>query len=166
MRSWGSVVRSAKRSLDSWRARRTLHRLLDRRGRRPHRSAWLFHAGPGRGCADAIALLGLGAADGDDVEPGGAGLECSDDLGRDADDIPGPELLGLVVEQDPAGAGDDDVGLLLLLVAVSHRAAQVRGVPKETDPEVAGVQVLTPKAALQPLHPPSDGVLDLEQVDL
>ena len=30
----------------------------------------------------------------------------TDNLGRDADDIPGTELLGLVVEQDPAGAGE------------------------------------------------------------
>src|SRR5690242_12217244 len=97
-----------------------------------------FSVRPGGGGADAVAFLGLRAADGDDVEPFGAGLECSDDLGRDADDIPGPELAGFVVEQDSAGAGDDDVCLLLLLVAVGHRAAQVRRVAKETDPEVAG----------------------------
>ena len=62
--------------------------------------------------------------------------------------------------------GDDDVRLLLLLVAMRDRAAQVRGVPKETYPEVPRVQVLTAEAALEPFNPAGDGVLDVEQVDL
>jgi hypothetical protein len=80
----------------------------------------------------------------DDVEPVGAGLECTDDLGRDANDIPDPELLGLVVKPDPA------VGLLLLPVAASHRAAPVRGVPKETNPRSPESRCLRPTGPRAP----------------
>ena len=58
---------------------------------------------------NAVAVLGLGAADGDDVKTVGASLERSHDIGRDADDVPGSQLLSLVVEQDPTGTGDHDV---------------------------------------------------------
>jgi hypothetical protein len=83
-----------------------------------------------------------------------------DNLGRDTDDIPAPKLLGLV-EQDPVRAGDNDVGLLLPPVAVSHRAAQDWDVTRETDPEARASGRLRPKRPSS-LHPPSDGVIDLE----
>ena len=53
-------------------------------------------------CHHAVAALGLGAADGDDVEPVGTGLERAHDLGRDAHDVPLAQLEDLVVEQHPA----------------------------------------------------------------
>ena len=85
---------------------------------------------------------------------------------RDADHIPGPELLNLLIEQDPPGACDDHVRLLLLPVAVTHPGPQIRCVAKEAYAEVAAVEVLSAKATLEPLHPAADRVLDLEQVDL
>jgi hypothetical protein len=45
------------------------------------------------GAHDTVATLGFGAAHGDNVQPIGAGLEGTDDLGRDAYNIPLTEVL-------------------------------------------------------------------------
>jgi len=70
----------------------------------------------------------------------------------------------LAVQQHPAGAGHDHVGLLLLAVAVGHRAAHVAAVAEQADPQVSRVEVLAREAPLDPGSPVTDGVLDLQQV--
>jgi hypothetical protein len=95
----------------------------------------------------------------------GLGGNRADDFRCDANDVPELNLLGFVVKQDPTGAGDDDIGFLLLVMAVSRGGAQIWCVPKETHPEVTGLQVLAAEASLDSLHP-GGGILDLEHVDL
>ena len=62
---------------------------------------------------------GLGPPTAISVEAVGPGLEGAHDLGRHADDVPLPDVAHLVVEAHAARAGDDDVGLLLLAMAVA-----------------------------------------------
>src|SRR5829696_6632542 len=93
--------------------------------------------GPRRLGEHAVALFGLRAADGDQLQSLGPGLEGTHDPRRDPDDVPRADVAHLVVEPDAAGARHDDVGLLLLAVAVAARVAQVRRVPPEAHPEVA-----------------------------
>jgi len=72
------------------------------------------------------------------------------DLRCDADDVPLPDLADLVVEPDPARAGDDHVGLLLLAGAVAARRADARGVAPVADAEVTGADVLAAEPASIP----------------
>jgi hypothetical protein len=60
----------------------------------------------------AVAALGPVGADGDELEAVGAALEAAHDRRSDPDAAPALEIDHLVVEGDPAGAADDDVGLL------------------------------------------------------
>lgn len=83
-------------------------------------------AGPGRDGMDVIALLGLGPPTAMMSSPAPA-WNPRTPSGATRITSQTQSFWDLVVEQDPAGAGDDDVGLLLLHVTVSHRAAQVRG---------------------------------------
>ena len=92
---------------------------------------------------------GLAPADAEQVEPVRAGLERADDRGRDAQHVPGLELDDLVVELRATGARDDDVGLLLLAVAVAERHARARVVGEAADAELGRAQ----RAARElPLH--------------
>ena len=52
-----------------------------------------------------------------------AGLEGTDDLGRDADRVEGLDLDDLVVELDPPGTANDDVDLLRLFVPMAKGGA-------------------------------------------
>jgi hypothetical protein len=72
-------------------------------------------------------------------------------------------FVQLVVEPDAAGAGDDDVGLLLLAVAVTSIARAGR-VPEVTHAEVARPEVLAAEAPFHAGDATVDGVVDLEQV--
>ena len=114
---------------------------------------------------DPIALLGLGPTDRDDLQPLGPRLERAHNLRRDAHDIPVVELDHLIIEQHPPRPADDHVRLLLLAMAVRHRAAQVRRVAEEADAEVARVEMLAAEAALDPGCSLADGVLDVQEVD-
>ena len=66
------------------------------------RARGLLRVGPGDGARHTVAFWGLGAADGDDVQAVGPGLEGADDLGSDPHDVPLVKVLDLVVEQHSA----------------------------------------------------------------
>src|SRR3954470_12862923 len=119
---------------------------------------------PGAVGGHAVAALGLVATHSDDVQPVGAGLEGTHDRWRDADDVPLADLADLVVESYAPRAGDDDVGLLLLAMAVATRIAHVRLVGKAADPELGRAEVLACEASLEAWEPVAHGVLDVEQV--
>jgi hypothetical protein len=57
----------------------------------------LVSVGPGGGAGDAVAALWFGAANGDDVEPVRARLECTNDFRSDAHDVPLAKLEDLVI---------------------------------------------------------------------
>ena len=76
---------------------------------------------PGWVYEDAIAAVWAVGADGDQLEAVVSGLERPHRCGVDANEIPAAELTDLVVESDLSGAADDDVGLLLFLVAMCRR---------------------------------------------
>src|SRR4051812_45782288 len=119
---------------------------------------------PGGVGEHAVAALGLGSADRDDVQPVGAGLEGAHDRWRDADDVPLADLADLVGEPDAPRAGDDHVGLLLLPLAVATELAQVRLEGEAPDPDHRGAEVLACEASLEAGEPVANGVLDVEQV--
>src|SRR5207247_2270018 len=112
----------------------------------------------------AVAALRLVAAHRDEVEAIRARLEGAHDLRGDADDVPLPNVVNLVVEADAAGAAHHDVRLLLLAVAVTARVAHVRRVGEATDAELAGPEVLAAEPTFQAGDPAADGVVDGEQV--
>src|SRR5690348_2328443 len=64
----------------------------------------------------AVVLLSDRRAEGDQRDSVGTGLEIAHHAGPDAEDVPLPELLGLVVELDPPRPLRDHVDLLLLRV--------------------------------------------------
>lgn len=74
-------------------------------------------------------------ANADEVEPVRPGFERADHGRSDAQDVPCRELDDLVVEPGTTGAGDDDVGLLLLAMAVSdrHAGTWLVGEPADAD---------------------------------
>ena len=80
--------------------------------------------------------------------PLGAGLEGAGDLGRDPDRVERLDLDDLVVELHPAGAAEDDVDLLGLLVLVAERAALARLQPVMADAGLLGVEVVLGEARL------------------
>jgi len=88
--------------------------------------------------------------DGDQPEPVAAGFDRAYRRGSDADNVPLPQLVELVVEADPAGAVDDDVGLFLFAVAVCHRGADAGRVAEVADPEMLGVEVFAREATFDP----------------
>ena len=96
--------------------------------------------------------------------PSGPASNDAHDPGADADDVPLPDVADLVVEPDAAGADDDDVGLLLLAVAVADGVAQVGRVLPVADPDVARAEGVAAEAPLQALEPALDGVVLLQQV--
>src|SRR5688572_854479 len=96
-----------------------------------------------------VASLRLAAADADQLQPVRAGLERAHDGRRDAQHVPRNELDDLVAELGAAGAGDDDVGLLLLAMPVAPRHAGSRRVREAAHPELARVQGVAGEA---PLH--------------
>ena len=91
----------------------------------------------------------------DQLEPVRPGLERAHDVRGDADDVPRAEVDDLVVELDPARAADDDVGLLLLAVAMAERRAEAGAVAEVADAEVLGVDVLAGEPCLEPSGPRS-----------
>src|SRR5436305_7204876 len=110
----------------------------------------------------AIAALGLGAADGDDLEPIGTSLESAHDVRSDAHDVPLAQLDRLIVELDPPRAADHDVGLLLHLVAVPTGDATFRRVAEVADSQLLGIEELAREAPFDSLD--AGRVLDLHQV--
>jgi hypothetical protein len=125
---------------------------------------WLFGVGPVRAAHHAIAVLGLGSANRDDVQSIRAGLERTHDLGRHAHHVPLAKLEQLVVQQHASGTRDDQVGLLLLAVTVGHWTAHVRRITEKADPEVTRVEVFASEAAFDARNSLADRVLDLQQV--
>src|SRR3954469_3396803 len=127
------------------------------------------HARSSLGPADfgslAVAALGLGAADGDQLEAVRAGAEGSRRLRSHAHHVPLTQVQHLVIDQDLPGSAHDHVGLLLLAVPMAALALVVRRVAPVADPEVAGVEVLTAEASLQALDLVGRRVVDLKQVD-
>src|SRR4029079_152638 len=85
----------------------------------------------------AVPALGLRAADGHDVHPVRPGGERAHDLGIDAHEVPLAQLDHLAVEQDLPGAGDHQVGLLLLAVAVAALRAEAGRIAPVADADVA-----------------------------
>src|SRR5256885_1989230 len=65
-----------------------------------------------------VTALGLGAADGDHLQPIGTCLEATHHVRSDAHDVPLAQLDRLVVELDPPRTADHHIGLLLHPVAV------------------------------------------------
>jgi hypothetical protein len=122
----------------------------------------LLRIWPCDGRPDAVAVWGLGTAHGNDVQPIRACFKRSDNLRGDPHHIPLTKFLDFVIKQNAAGAGDDDVGLLLLTVTVRHRTAQVRRVAKETDSKVARAEMLTTEPTLNPGRAIADGVLHFQ----
>jgi hypothetical protein len=112
----------------------------------------------------AVAVLGPGAADGEHLEPVRTGLEAADDARRDADQVPPGKLQDLVVEPDPAGPAEDQVGLFLDLVPVAVLGAEAGRVAKVTDAELLGAEQAAGEPALDLV--PADAVIDLHQVRL
>src|SRR6476619_511593 len=110
-----------------------------------------------------IAALGLASTCGDDLEAAGAGLEAAGHTGGDPDHIPLLDLDDLVVQLDPARAGDDRVDLLL--DPVTMPAGLLPGlVSPAAHPELSGVQKLARETAVDPV---GTGGLDvLEVLDL
>jgi hypothetical protein len=139
-------------------------KVLDVRGHPWTQAGFLLRVRPSRGAHDAVTTFGLGTAHGDDVQALGPGLKAPYDLRRYSHDIPLAQISDFVVKQHPPRSGDDDVGLLLLFMTVSHRTAQVRRVAKEADPEVPRIQVLAAEPTLDPRCPVAHGVLDFQQV--
>src|SRR3954463_1574529 len=121
---------------------------------------------PFRGLHRAVATLGLGSADCDELQAIGTGLECADGLRRDAHHIPLAELDDLAVNEHPPVAGNDDVSLLLLAVLVAVLAAEVRRIAEVADAEVPRAEVLAAEATLDSFDPAADGILDLKQIDV
>ena len=65
-----------------------------------------------------------------------------------------------------AGAGDHEVGLLLLAVAVAHRAAEVRGVAPVAHADVARAHRPAAEAALEALDAAVERVLHFHEVQM
>src|SRR5205085_3099634 len=96
------------------------------RGREPGTDPVLPSVGPPVGDGDAVAALGAVGSDRDQLEAVGAALETADRLRRDPHDVPLRELDDVVARPHTAGAGDDDVDLLLLAVVVADRRPEPR----------------------------------------
>ena len=88
---------------------------------RPSRERTPRSVDPGCGREDAVAAVWAIGADGNQLKAVVSGFEGPHRCGVDANNIPAAELVDLVVESDPAGAADDDVGLLLFAVTMRRR---------------------------------------------
>jgi hypothetical protein len=119
---------------------------------------------PGGGAGDAVAALWFGAANGDDVEPVWARLECTNDLRSDAHNVPLAKLEDLVIQQYATRSPDHNVGLFLLAVTMRKGAAQVGLEADMADAEITRVEVLPAKAKLDPGRSVARGVLDVQQI--
>src|SRR4051794_22117960 len=98
-----------------------------------------------------VAALGLGAADGDHLQPVGTGLESAHDMRRDAHDVPLAQLDRLVVEPDPSRTAEHHIGLLLHPVAVPAGGTAAGGVAEVADSELLGIEKLAREAAFDSL---------------
>src|SRR3954454_16424221 len=113
----------------------------------------------------AVAL-GVGAR-GEQLHAVAAGLELADGGGRDAEDVAAAEFEDLVLELDPARAGDHDVQLLDRLVAVAEARAPARGhaVPRQADALGAHVVAHVARLAALPHAELRREVVDVLDVD-
>ena len=112
----------------------------------------------------AVAALRLRSADRDDLEPVRAGRERAQHRRRHAHQAPPADLDDLAVEQQLARAGDDEVRLLLLAVAVADRAPEVRRVAPVAHPDVARAHRPAAEASLDALGAARDDVVQLQQI--
>src|SRR3954452_4498496 len=71
-------------------------------------------------------VAGLAGTEDEQLDPVRARLETACDLRRDAHDVPPLEVVRLALERDAPGAVQHDVELLLPLVPVPERLAEVR----------------------------------------
>src|SRR4051794_1913541 len=111
-----------------------------------------------------VAALRLRAADGDHLEPIRAGREGAGRLRRDANDVPGPHPHDPPADDHAAAAGDHDVGLLLLTVAMRVVGDVSRRIAPVADAEVARLELAAAEPSLDPVDPARDGIVELEQV--
>src|SRR4051794_24612649 len=181
--SWSAArTRSCSRAADamrrSWSGTRSLWRLSRGSGeqlaavrldRRLHcldggKASGVAGVRPGRVGPDAVAAFRLRPAHRDQVEAVGPRFEGAHDFGGHPYDVPLADVLHFVVEPNAAGAADHDVGLLLLTVTVTLRAACAGCVSEVAHAEVSGAEVLATEAPFEAGHPSLNGVLDLEQV--
>src|SRR4051794_33548740 len=81
----------------------------------------------------------------------GAGLELADRRRRDADDVAGAQVEELVVDLRAAGAGEDDVHLLGLPMAMAEPGPLAGVHPVVGDADAAGADVLADVARLAEL---------------
>ena len=86
--------------------------------------------------------------EGEQLETVGAGLEHPRHLRRDANRVEAVDLEDVVVELYPAGAGDDDVDLLGVLVAVGEALALAGLDPVEGEADRLAAEVLARKRRL------------------
>ena len=117
---------------------------------------------PAVGVKDRVAALRRVAADRYDLEPFRARFECADDMRGNPYDVKHSQLDHVVIESDPSGPPDHDVGLLLLLVMVAVRGHPIGCEPEQADPEFLGFDVRPGEARVN--RPISERVLDLQQV--
>src|SRR4051794_18944902 len=80
-------------------------------------------------------------ADGEELESVGARLELARDPGRDAKGVEGLEVDDVVVELDPARAGEHDVHLLGVLVPVPEALPHARLDAVVADAGLLGLEV-------------------------
>src|SRR3954454_17134583 len=73
--------------------------------------------------ADQLAVALVARPEGEELQPVVAGLEGPGDGRRDADRVQRRDVAHVVVELDPAGAAQDDIDLLGVLVAVREALA-------------------------------------------
>src|SRR5664280_1513617 len=112
----------------------------------------------------SVAVLGPRAADGDDLEPLGAALKRPHHLRGDPYHIPLAQLDDLLVELHAPGAADDDVGLLLLAVVVTHSRPIAGRVVEVADAELSRVEMLASEARLDLRHTRASDIVDFLQV--
>jgi hypothetical protein len=105
-------------------------------------------------------------AEGEQLEAFGAGLEHPRHLRCDPDRIEPIDLEDLVVELDPAGAGDDDVDLFCVLMPVRESLTSPGLDAVVADTRVLGFQVLVGEASLLDFVEAElgGGILDLGEV--
>src|SRR5215207_9516656 len=123
-----------------------------------------LRVGPGAVGRLTIAALGLRATDRDHVHAVRARLEGADHFGRDANDVPLANVLDLVIEAHTAGAGDDDIRLLLLSMLVRRGVAHIGRIPEQAHADIARLEVVPRHADLEPLQAPGGRIVQAEKV--
>src|SRR6476660_2761054 len=90
---------------------------------------------------DQLAVSVVPRSECEQLDPVGAALEGADHAGGDADRVESLDVEDVVVELHPAGAADDDVDLLGLLVAVAEGLPLARLDAVEAEAGLLGVEV-------------------------